>query len=192
MTTTRFPRRTGLALAPVAALFLATAAAAADDKTQEVDAGGVKFQAPTAWKKTAPQSAMRRAQLKIEPAKGDEEGAELIVFAFPGGAGTVDANVERWQRLFKDKDGNPPKADVKTVKGKNTDVNRVELAGHYFPTTFPGQPPQADHENYRLVAGIVLTDNAGYFLRLVGPEKTVAAARADFDRLLGSIQVNEK
>ena len=101
---------------------------------------------------------MRKAQLKIEPVKGDEEGADLIVFVFPGGAGSVDANVQRWQSTFKDKDGKPPKVDVKTVKGQNVEATRVEIAGHYYPTAFPGQPKQPDHDNYRLLGAIVLTD----------------------------------
>ena len=46
--------------------------------------------------------------LKAQPIDGDQYPAELVVFAFPGGAGTVDANIERWRKLFKDKDGNPP------------------------------------------------------------------------------------
>jgi hypothetical protein len=188
-------RRAGLALGlgPVAALLLG-AAALADDKTQEVNAGGLTFQAPAAWKTAPPESQFQRLQLKIEPAKDDDakEGARLIVSAFRGGAGTVAANITRWQEQFRDKDGNPPKADVKTVKAKNTDVNRVELAGHYSPPNFPGQAKQEPRDNYRLLAAIVLTEDTGYYLRLVGPDKTVKAARDDFDKLLASINVDKE
>jgi hypothetical protein len=163
-----------------------------DEKTQTVDGRGITFQAPAAWKQEAPQSEMRRAQLKVEPAKGDEQGAELILFAFPGGAGTVDANVARWQQMFRDKDGNPPKVDVKKVKGQNTEATRVELAGNYTPMSFPGQAKQASRDEYRLLGAIVLTSDAGYFLRMVGPEKTVTAARGDFDKLIASLKVDSK
>ena len=180
----------GLALSAVAVVALGLGTAArADDKTRTIDAGGLTFQVPADWKSTKTQSPMRRAQLTIEPAEGNAR-AELIVFAFPGGAGTVDANVERWQRTFKDKDGNPPKTDVKTVKGKNCEVNRVEIAGDYHPTTFPGQAQQPDLENARLLGAIVLTEKTGFFLRLVGPEKTVAAARPAFDTMLGTMNVD--
>jgi hypothetical protein len=176
----------------VLALLVASPALGQDDRTQKVDAGGLTFQAPSAWKSRQPQSQMRRAELKIDPAKGDEEGAELIVFAFPGGAGTVDANVARWQSQFKDKDGNPPKVEVKQVKGQNVDVNRVEIAGHYYPTTFPGQPKQPDRENTRLLGAIVLTKDVGYFLRVVGPDKTVSEARPAFDKLITTMKTEEK
>ena len=181
----------GLALAPLALLAFALPALA-DDKTQTVDAGGLTFEAPAAWKSSKPESSMRRAQLKVAPAEGDADGAELIVFAFPGGAGGVDANVDRWRKTFKDKDGNNPKAVVTTLKGKNVEVTRVELSGHYYPTAFPGKAKEADKPNYRLVAGIVGADDVGYFLRLVGPEKTVTASKADFDKLLASLKAGGK
>ena len=157
-----------------------------------MDVGDFRFEAPAAWKQEAPESKMRRAQLKIEPAKGDEHGAELILFAFPGNGGGVDANIARWQETFRDKDGNPPKVDVKTVKGKNVEVNRVEMAGKYTPKTFPGQKPQHGGESYRLLGAIVLTPDTGYFLRLVGPDKTVLGARDDFDKLIASLKVDAK
>lgn len=187
MTTSRRPL--SLALAGLA-LSLSTSARAAD--TQTVDCGGLTFEAPAAWKSQKPESQMRRAQLEIAAAKGDEDPAKLIVFAFPGGAGSVDANVERWQRQFRDKDGNPPKPDVTKVKGKNVEATRVELAGHYYPANFPGQKKEPDRENYRLVAGIVVGADTSYFIRLVGPEKTIAETKAEFDKLLASLKADEK
>lgn len=191
MLTTLSVRWFATALGGVAVLLAATVATAADDETQKIDAGGLTFQAPASWKSTPPESRMRRAQLDIKPAKGDGDHARLLVFAFPGGAGTVDANVERWQRMFKDKDGNPPKVDVKVVKGANVDVTRVEIAGHYYPSNFPGQKPEPDREDYRLLGGIVLTDDASFFIRMVGPEKTMSGAKASFDKLLASIKTGK-
>jgi hypothetical protein len=185
------PRRTAAALGGLSVLFAAVAFGA-DDKTQTVDAGGLTFDAPAAWKPSPPESQMRRAQLDVPASKGDSDGARLIVFAFPGGAGTVDANVERWQRQFRDKDGNPPKVDVKVVKGKNVEATRVEMAGHYFPANFPGQKKEPDRENYRLLGGIVVTPEVSYFIRLVGPDKTVTEARPDFDKALASLKADKK
>ena len=121
-------------------LALILLAAGADPPKQTIDAQGLTFQAPASWKSSPPRQPMRRAQLKVEPVEGDDYPAELVVFAFPGGAGTVDANLTRWQRLFKDKDGNPPKIESKKVKGKNVDVTRAETSGHYYPAQFGGRP----------------------------------------------------
>jgi hypothetical protein len=175
----------GLAL-PVIALVLV----GADGAKQTVDAQGVKFQAPAAWKSTPSSSAMRRAVLKIEPVEGDDFPGELVVYAFPGGVGTVEANIERWQKQFKDKDGKPPKMETKTVKGKNVDVTRAETSGHYIPPQF-GRP-EPERPDARLLGAIVLTDKATYVIKLVGPNKTLTKLRPDFDEMLTTMEVGEK
>src|SRR5262249_5022491 len=149
----------------------AAALLGADSPPKTVTAGGMSFQTPAAWKSTTPTSSMRLAQIKIDAVGGDADAAELKVFGFPGGAGDVQANVARWENQFKDKDGKPAKASVKTQKGQNIDVTSVEISGHFFPPSFPGQPKQADKPNYRLLGAIALSDDVGYYLRLVGPEK---------------------
>jgi hypothetical protein len=132
---------------------------------------------------------MRQAQMRIEPVAGDADPAELTVFAFPGGAGGVDANIERWTKMFRDPEGNSPKPEVTKVKGKNCEVTRVELAGHYFPPTFPGRPGQPDKPHSRLLGAIVISGDTGYFLRLVGPDKTVLSIKPGFNTLLTTIQI---
>ena len=139
----------------------------ADAPPQTIDAGGMTFQAPASWKSSKPSSTMRRAQLKVDPAEGDPEPAELVVFAFPGGAGTVEANVSRWQSQFKDKDGKPPKIESKTIKGKNVEVIRVETGGHFVAPEFPGSPklleqaglPPAGGDRPDSVDGLLLQDD---------------------------------
>jgi hypothetical protein len=135
---------------------------------------------------------MRKAQYKIEAVKGDEAPTEMAVFALPGAAGGVEANVERWQSQFKDDAGNSPKAKVSKVKGQNTEVTLVEIAGHWYPPAFPGQPRQADVAGARFLGAIVLTGETGFYIRLVGPEKTVESARADYNKLVSSIKVAGK
>jgi hypothetical protein len=161
----------------------------AEAPQQTIDAGGLTFQAPAAWKANRPSSSMRRAELKVSPVEGDKEPAELVVFAFPGGAGTVEANVQRWQSQFKDADGNPPRIESRTVKGKNVDVTRVETAGHYYPSQFPGRPKEPDRPNYRLLGAIVQTPATGYFIKMTGPDRTMQAARDAFDQMIASMSV---
>jgi hypothetical protein len=185
----RTPALRMAALAVSVLLFLCGAAVRADDaKTQNVEAGNLSFQAPAAWKSVTP-GAMRQAQMRIEPVQGDDDPAELAVFVFEGGGGGVDANIDRWAKMFRDKDGNPPTPEVTKVKGKNCDVTRVELAGHYFPPSFPGRPAQPDKPSSRLLGAIVMSGDTGYFLRLVGPDKTVTSIKPGFDTLLTTIKI---
>lgn len=183
-------RLRGIGLGAIA-LALGGLGLGADAPPRTIDAGGLTFQVPSAWKSSKPSSTMRRAQLTVEPAEGDTDPAELVVFAFPGGAGTVDANVKRWQSQFRDKDGNPPKVDSKTVQGKNAEVTRVEIAGHYIAPKFPGSVEVNDKPHWRLLGAIVQTNDTGYYLKMIGPEKTMNAAKAEFDGMLKSVNVEK-
>ncbi|MGE3820587.1 MAG: hypothetical protein AB7I30_14335 [Isosphaeraceae bacterium] len=174
--------------ATVLAGLVAIALTAADEpKTQTISAGGLTFQAPADWKKAEKLDQMRQAQLGISPAEGDTYPGELVLFVFPGGAGGVEANVQRWRSQFRGEDGAPPKADVRTVPGQNVKVSRVEMAGDYSPPSFTGRPAQP-RENARLLGAIVITEDAGYFLRLIGPDKTVKNISGEFDKLIASIK----
>jgi len=181
-------RRWVWALAGTAALALVLGA---DEPTKIVDAGGLSFKAPESWKSVPTTSSMRRAQLKVEPVAGDDYPALLVVYAFPGGAGSVEANLKRWQGQFKDADGNPPKIESKTVKGRNTEVTRVETAGHYKPGAIPGMPAEPERENARMLVAIVTTPRVGYFLKMVGPDKTMTALKPSFEALISSLEVKE-
>lgn len=173
----------GLGLATVALL-----AMGADDARQTVDAGGLTFQAPKSWKSTPPTSQMRRAQLSVEPMEGDDYPAEMVVYAFPGGAGGVEANIKRWENFFKDESGNSPRIETRKVQGKNVEVTRAETHGEYHPAQFGGRPEPV-RKNARLLGAIIMTDDVGYFIRMVGPDKTMSKIRPDFDEMLKSIKV---
>jgi hypothetical protein len=171
----------------IAAVAMMTASvlvlAGADDPMQTIKAGDLTFKAPSSWKSERPKSSMRRAQLKVEPVKGDTEPAELVVTSFGGGGGGVDANVARWESQFE----GGVKAKVEKKKGTNIDVTRVEIAGHFVAPVSPGAPEKLDKPNFRLLGAIVITPDAGYFFKMVGPDKTMQASREGFDALIASI-----
>jgi len=190
MTDSYSSRHKGYAI--LAGLAILALALGADDARKTIEAGGLSFKAPESWKTVPPSSRMRKAQLQVDPVEGEKLPAELIVFAFPGGAGSVDANVKRWQSQFAGPDGNPPKIESKTVKGKNVEVTRVETSGRYKPGPIPGAAPEPERESARLLGAIVVTDRVSYFLKMVGDDKTMTKIRPAFDELLSSIEVEDK
>ena len=153
---------------------------------------GFTFDVPKSWESSPPSSEMRRAQLKVEPLEGDDYAAELVVFAIKGGGGTVDANLTRWQKLFKDEDGNPPKIESKKVQAKNIEVTRAETSGHYYPAAFPGAPKQPDRPGARLLGVIITGEKYGYYVRMVGPDKTMKKLTKDFDEMIKTIKLDEE
>ncbi len=165
--------------------------AGADDATQPIKAGELTFKVPTSWKKERPKSSMRQAQLKVEPVKGDTEPAELVLFAFPNGAGTVEANISRWESQFVEANGKTPKAKVAEKKGTNVEVTRVEISGRFVAAVTPGAAEKNNKPDSRLLGAIVQTPTAGYYFKMVGPDKTMIDARQAFDAMIASIAKGE-
>ena len=166
-------------------------AAAAEDNVQSVKVDELTFKTPASWKKETPKSPMRKAQIVIPAVKGDDEPAELLVFIFPGGAGGLEANIDRWEKQFVDADKRTPKAKIEKKKGINVDVTRVEISGRFVASVMPGAPGKNDKPNYRLLGAVVETKDAGYFLKLTGPEKTVADSTKAFDSLIESMKLDK-
>ncbi len=161
--------------------------AGADDATQTITARELTFKAPAAWKKEQPKSSMRQAQFKVDPVQGDTESAELVLFVFPNGAGTVHANIDRWESQFVEADGKTPSAKVSKKKVKDLDVTCVEIAGRYVAAVTPGAAEKNNKAAHRLLGAIVETPTAGYYFKMVGPDKTMIAAREGFDAMIASI-----
>ena len=124
----------------------------ADEPPRTIEAGGLSFEAPGSWKASQPARPCAGRSCPSPRCEGDDEPAELVVFAFPGGAGTVEQNVKRWRSQFRDADGNPPRIESKRVKGKNVEVTRVETAGRYVAPETPGSSKVLDKPNFRLLA----------------------------------------
>ncbi|MFM7319148.1 MAG: hypothetical protein ACKO5E_19550 [bacterium] len=162
----------------------------AQEKKQTVNGGGVSFEIPAGWKSSKPASSMRRAQIAIPKAEGDKEDGELVLFAFPGGAGTVEANIERWAGQFRDDANQPPTPKSSKAKGQNTEVTRVDLSGRYVAPVAPGNPETVNKPGFDLVGLIVITPDVSYFFKAVGPKATMKAAAKDFDALVASIKLD--
>jgi hypothetical protein len=164
---------------------------AAQEGVVKVEARGITFEVPKAWKGSKPASAMRLAQYAVGPVGDDKEPAELVLFAFPGGAGTVEANLERWQNQFVDAGGNPPTIESVKRPGKNVDVIFAECAGRYVAAVSPGSPEKYDKPGWRLLGAIVTTPSTGYFFKMVGPDQTMKAAKPAFEAMIRSMEVGE-
>jgi hypothetical protein len=176
----------GLALA-----CFGTATFADDPPLQTITARGITFAVPKSWQSSTPRSQMRLTQLKIEPVAGESDPAELVLFAFPGGAGTVEANLQRWSEQFTDDSGRPAKIESAKRPGKNIEVMFAEASGRYVAAVAPGSAERFDKPGYRLLGAIVTTDEVGYFFKMVGPDKTMKAAKPAFEAMIRSIEVEK-
>ena len=157
------------------------------DASGKIDLGAVTIQAPKSWTFEKPRALMRRAQFKVPGPDGEAE--TVVFFMGSAGAGSQQANIDRWIAQFTHKDGSPI-GDVKPVDKKVSgfDVTQIEVVGEYDGGMTPGgQPGQATSEQ-RLIAAIVGTPQGPYYIKLLGPDATVAANRKAFDGMIGSIK----
>lgn len=156
------------------------------DASGMIDVGAVAFKVPAKWEAQQPASSMRRAQVS---APGSAGPAELIVYFFGAqGAGTTQANIDRWIGQFAKPDGSPV-SDAKQTSSKVSgfDVTKVEVAGQYAGGMSAAGQQQAAQAGQRLIAAIVSTEGGPYYFKFLGPNATVTEHGAAFDELIASI-----
>jgi hypothetical protein len=145
---------------------------------------------PKAWTEKPTASSMRAAQWSL-PGAGGAADAELVVYYFgTGGAGGVDANLDRWVGQFQQADGTPmTRAQAKiaeaTIAGQK--ATTVEVGGRYATAMRPGAAEQIDEAGWHMTAAIVESPEGPYYFKLVGPEKTVKAHKKALDGMLGKM-----
>jgi hypothetical protein len=135
----------------------------------------LKFRVPAGWIEEERTSSMRVAQYKLPKAEGDTEDASLVLYYFgPGQGGSTAANVDRWISQMKQADGSAAKgAKDEHLVANGLKVTTVDVSGTYVAETAPGSGTFHNKPAYRLRAAVVETPKGSYFVKLVGPEKTV-------------------
>ena len=145
------------------------------EKTKKVAAKDITLNVPTSWKQSPASNNLRTAQFAIPKVEGDKDDAELVVYFFGGAGGGVNANLERWSGQFQ-----PGGKKQKIYKGesKQGEYYLLDITGVYNK---PIGPPINRQTNptpgYQMLAVVLMVkDKGNYFLKLTGPQKTVASA----------------
>jgi len=157
------------------AVLLTAPALQGAEKTKKVAAKDIILNVPTSWKQSPASNNLRTAQFAIPKVEGDKDDAELVVYFFGGAGGGVNANLERWSGQFQ-----PGGKKQKIYKGqsKQGEYYLLDITGVYNK---PIGPPINRQTNptpgYQMLAVVLMIkDKGNYFLKLTGPQKTVAAA----------------
>jgi hypothetical protein len=142
----------------------------------------LKFTVPAGWVEEQRTSSMRVAQYRLPKAETDTEDGSLVLYYFgQGQGGSTTANVERWVSQMKQADGNAVKdAKEEHFEANGLKVTTVDVSGTYVAETAPGSGTFHNKPGYRLRAAVVETPNGSYFVKLVGPEKTVTQWNESF------------
>ncbi len=156
-----------------------------------VRAQSLRYDAPDEWSERAPASAMRVAEFGLPRVAGDAEDAELVVFYFGGGGGSVEANLQRWVSQMEQPDGRSS-FEVASTTGFETNglsVTVLDVPGTYVAAVRPGSPERLDKRGFRLLAAVVETPVGPYFFKLTGPERTMSRWNRPFSAFLRTVQV---
>ncbi|MGI8735362.1 MAG: hypothetical protein ACR2LM_18920 [Pyrinomonadaceae bacterium] len=139
-------------------------------------AADLRFRAPAEWITEQPSSSMRVAQYKLPKAEGDLEDASLVLYFFGSNqGGSVQANLDRWISQIAQPDGSPSltKAKTETLDLNQLKVTTIDLAGTYTAEMAPGSETRHNKPGYRLRAAVIETPKGAYYVKLVGPAKTI-------------------
>ena len=140
---------------------------------------------PAAWTWVKPSMQFRTLQYQVcNPGPGKvAQCADLIVSVFKlGDGGSVDANIGRWKNQFQNIDGSlaEPTRSQRVVAGAS--VTRVDLKGAWKGMGMG----EAQNNSEQLAAAIELPQETIY-IRMVGPESAVEAARKDFEAMVDGL-----
>ena len=156
-----------------------------------IQQSSLKFTVPAGWVAEERTSSMRVAQYRLPKAAGDAEDASVVLYYFgQGQGGSTAANVERWVGQIQQADGSSSKDKAKEEKLEvnGLKVATVDVSGTYVAETAPGSGTLLNKPGYRLRAAVVETPKGSYFVKLVGPEKTVTQWNDSFMSYLRSFE----
>jgi hypothetical protein len=163
--------------------------AGAEDKGEIVELDSLKSRAPADWKKEEPAGKLRAYQFRVPKSKDDKADAELVIFYFgPGAGGSVEDNIERWKKQMTPPEGKKTDDVAKVEKSKVGDVpiTTFDMEGTYLFTIAPNDPnsKKEPRPDYRFIGVVFESPKGPYFIRLVGPAKTVGDHKKGFDEWL--------
>ena len=151
----------------------------------------LKFDAPADWVSKAPSSSMRVAEWSLPKAAGDAEDAILTLYFFGASqGGNVQANLDRWIGQMAQPDGRQSKDVAKTssLTSHGLKISMVDVTGTYVAEVTPGSTDHFNKPNFRQRAGYIDTPGGPYFVKLVGPAKTVDKWNDSFEAFLKTLR----
>lgn len=155
---------------------------AQDPPGKALELGNYKITAPGSWKQQQPKSRIVMYEFASPAVEGDKTDCRMTVMA---AGGSVEANVDRWYGQFSQPDGGSTreraKVQKRTIAGR--EVHLVDISGTYREQF----GSNSDLPNYRMLAAIIVTPEANFFVKYYGPRKTVTANEKPFTEMVESL-----
>jgi hypothetical protein len=133
-----------------------------------VELDKITLSAPEGWNRREPRSSFVLAEFYLPGTGESDKDGRLTVSA---AGGDIESNIERWRTQFG---GNPEKEARRTIEASDFQITLVDFAGEFSDQRGPFAPA-SKQPGARMLAAIIPIDGELFFVKAVGPEKTIAA-----------------
>jgi len=154
-----------------------------DSNSTLIEIAGITAPKPVEWIWQQPTMQFRNLQYSVPAPGGKGEPAELIISAFVGDdGGPLEPNISRWVNQFRNADDTPITPVRSEIEVDGMKITLLELKGKYF-----GMGAAASRPGTAQLAAIIQAPEARVFIRLLGVETTVEAARPVWEKLVAGV-----
>ncbi len=162
------------------------AATQAADKDREITLGKLKLTAPAGWTKKEPRVRIIAYEFTAPAAGEDKIDGRCTIMA---AGGSIDANIKRWYGQFSQPDGGntEKRAKVEKTKAAGRQIHFVSVTGSYQDRRGPFAPA-VTRPDYRMLSAIIEAGDANYFVKLIGPKRTVDAHEKAFKSMIKGLR----
>lgn len=145
------------------------------------------FEQPKAWKSVQPKMRMIAAEFQAPQDAAADDAARVTIMQ---ASGSIDDNINRWVGQFENAKREDAKVEEIEIEGASVHV--VELTGDFKNSMGPFNPQPAQIlKNHAMLAAIVDTQKGGkIFIKMTGPQKTVADQRDAFHEMVKSAKIS--
>ncbi len=151
-------------------------ASALAEEADSVKVSEFTYEYAKPWIRQQPRSSMRAAQFLYDHEDEALKDVELVLFYFgKGQGGNKQANIDRWVGQF---DGTPT-VEQKDEEMEGKTITLLEAKGTYMdgPPFGGNKTPRPD---YTMLAAIMPSPEGDVFLKMTGPNDSMAAAKEAF------------
>jgi hypothetical protein len=139
-----------------------------------------KWTVPPGWKEQ-PLSEMRLASFKTEGSNG--ESADISISSFPGDAGGLESNINRWR-------GQVHQADLDEESLAKT-MERTTVDG--IPVVLVDvQTPEGTQKPDRIIGAVLRTADRTWFVKMTGSPATLQAQAENFKQFVNSFRFSNQ
>jgi hypothetical protein len=146
-----------------------------------VELDKITLDAPAGWNRREPSSGFVLAEFYLPKAEEADRDGRLTVST---AGGDIEANIERWRGQFGDK---PEKESRRMTQAGGLEITLVDFSGEFNDQRGPFAPA-TKQPGSRMLAAIIPVEGELFFVKAVGPEKTMAAHADEFMAFVESVK----